>query len=514
MNRKVKVLIPQEFSYFDKLRNEKVELTPNEEELVITLRPQPSGSEAFSLSQFNNLAFKERFKPTGKLNMELGVAICNVERDNDSLEVSKQLDDPDIANSIPALIDHDGNQRYFIPDEVTVQFNEDLPTEKMENIISELGSEIIIEQRTPGYYTVAVPAEKSLFGLINEFNERSDVIFSEPSEISFNDDLVSVPNDPYFQKLWGLNNKGQLVRGSRGKLGVDIDLLNAWQITKGQKSVILAVIDTGMDMTHPDLAPNLLYRNGEDWDFADIDGSPDDRGSHGSHVCGTVGAAVNNTNGIAGVAPGCSLMPLRINLSEGRNQNRADAINYVTAQAKTNSDRRYVINCSWRASGDFSAITYAIKRASMANVLIVFAAGNSDHDLAVKPQYPAVLPEVICVAALDSSNRKASFSNYGSRIDISAPGVNIYSTVPSSSYGYKNGTSMAAPHVAGVAALVWSVDQSLTNTEVRQILQTSVSDVDRDNPQYQGKLGGGRLNAHLAVSMAMQRKLRHTFSVS
>lgn len=512
MKLRNKVSIPREFSYFDKFQDRLIELTPDKDELVVTLQPNLEETESFKPAQFDSLTAFEGMLSTNKFNSKLGIAVFNFTPDEDLLEVSERLETPDLANSLPAWLDSDGNKRYLIPDEVTVQFNDELPVEVMEEIITGLGSEIIVEQRTPGYYTVSVPPERTLFGMINEFNQREEVVFSEPSEISFDDDLVAPPNDQYFNKLWGLRNNGQIVNGARGKKGIDIDILDAWDITKGDKSIVLAIIDSGMDMTHPDLEPNLLPRNGEDWDFADSDGSPDDEGSHGTHVCGTAGAMANNRTGIAGVAPNCSLMPLRINLTAGKNQNRADAINYVAAQAKYHKNRRYIINCSWRASKDFTAITYAIKRTVKSNVIILFAAGNKGDNMDRKPQYPGVLPEVMCVASIDSRNRKARKSNYGTQVDICAPGVNVYSTVPKNDYDYKSGTSMATPHVAGVTALVWSVNKRLTSDEVRKIVENNVKDVYRDNRRYRGKLGKGRVNAHLAVLKAVEARSNRVFS--
>jgi subtilisin family serine protease len=267
--------------------------------------------------------------------------------------------------------------------------------------------------------------------------------------------------------------------------------------------VVISVIDTGMDLSHPDLEPNLLDRNGEDWDFADDDGVPEDGAGHGTHVCGICAATFENGGGIVGVAPSCRLMPLRINLDGGMNQNRADAINFVAKKSRDAAgNRKFVMNCSWGASGNYTAILVAVLHARRDGVVSIFAAGNSNRDMNILPQYPAAYPHVIAVGALNSNNEKSESSNYGSQIDISAPGVNILSTVPSGSYDFKSGTSMAAPHVAGVAALVWSANFALTNQDVREILEGSCEMVDGENPHFIGKLGKGRVNAHWALQAA------------
>ncbi len=502
MNPRAKTGLPTVFGYYDKFQSKTVEFKPVRDELVVTFTPTDESEEASDASVASALA-SSQISALRKLNRRRGIAVFDVSEESESLDVASTLDVTEIANSIPAFDDSEGLRRYFIPDEVTVQFDQSISEADMELAIQELGSEVVQKQRTKGYYTVSVPEGRSLFDMIADFSQRDDVLFAEASEIGFNDELASSPNDPDFSRLWGLHNTGQTVAGTVGKKGVDVRALGAWDITRGDPDVIIAVIDTGADLTHPDLAGNILDRDGEDWDFSAADGSPDDSGSHGSHVCGTAAAVADDAVGIAGVAPKCQLMPLRINLMAGMNQNRADAINYVGDQAQKHANRRYVANCSWRASGNFSAILFAITNATDKGVLVIFAAGNANNDMDITPQYPAVYPDALAVAALDQNNRRASFSNYGSQVDVCAPGVNIWSTVPSSSHGFKNGTSMAAPHVAGVAALTWSANKNLTAPQVRQILQSTCEDVQADNPAIPGKLGSGRVNASRAVQKAV-----------
>jgi len=195
-------------------------------------------------------------------------------------------------------------------------------------------------------------------------------------------------------------------------------------------------------------------------------------------------------------------MPLRVELTAGMNQNLADAINYVGQQATANPNRRYVINCSWRLNGDHTGVRTAIQNAVNRNVVVVFAAGNDNRNTDTTPQFPGVYPEVIAIAALDQQDRKATFSNFGGNVDVSAPGVNIWSTVPVNCFGFKNGTSMASPHVAGLAALVWSRNRSLTNQQVRQVIQDTCDNIDAANPGFIGQLGRGRINAFQATSQA------------
>jgi subtilisin family serine protease len=291
------------------------------------------------------------------------------------------------------------------------------------------------------------------------------------------------------------------VNGVAGTADADIDAPEAWDVTRGHPNVIVADIDTGADLDHPDLQANILPRGAEDWDFADAgDPVPDDMDGHGTHTAGTA-AAVDNAVGVIGVATRCRIMPLRVDLRAGMDQNRADAINYVALQA--DDDRRFVINCSWRMNGDHAGVRTAIQNAVDNNVVVVFAAGNRGQNTDVTPQFPGVYPEVIAVAALDQRDQKATFSNFGRNVDVSAPGVNIFSSFPNDNYAFLDGTSMAAPHVAGLAALVWSVDRGLTNEGVRQVIEDTCDDIDAANPGFAGMLGRGRINAFRAVSRAM-----------
>lgn len=501
---KNKVATPTEFSYLDKYQKRRVELTQKPDEMVATIAPVPEVESDEAQSAIRSASKAKLLRGLNRVNFERGVAVIKVDDGTDSLEVSRGDVPPEFLNTIPAFVDADGLTRYFVPDEVTVQFKPDLNAEQAEAQIEAIGSHVIVKQRTPGYYTIAVPAGSSVFETINQLNKMSRVMFAEPSEIGFDDAQMLAPNDNRFDELWGLQNTGQVIRGMTGTPGADIEVLAAWDTTSGDRDVIVVVVDTGMDMDHEDLAGNLVPRGTEDWDFAASDGSPDDSGSHGTHVCGTAVAQSNNARGIAGVAPKCGLIPLRVNLTAGMNANRADAINFASSKAVNNTTKRFVINCSWRASGNYTAILFAIDTAVARGALVVFAAGNAGRDMDTQaPQFPGVHPNAICVAALNANDKRAGFSNVGSQVDVSAPGVNILSTIPQNDYGFNNGTSMAAPHVAGVCALIWSANKSLTNLQVRKLLQDNCDDLTTENPTLIGKLGRGRVNAAKAVAAAI-----------
>src|SRR5215213_622047 len=493
--KKPKVKKETDYTYTNKFNKKQVQFSAKPDEVVATFQPQPNEETV------HNTMAATSFAVSQGINYQRGFGVFQGAPEQEATMAADTLRaQPDIANAIPALIDDEGKTRYFLPDELTVQFREGVSKQQAEKIIKDHGSRILVEQRTPGYYTITVPEGKGLFETLRKFSESNDVAFAEPSEAGFNDALVYIPDDPDFSKLWGLHNTGQVVNGVAGTADADIDAAEAWDITRGHPDVIMSVIDTGMDLNHPDLAPNLLPIGAEDWDFADAaDKSPDDTAGHGTHVAGTT-AAVDNTTGVIGVAPKCRIMPLRVDLTAGMNQNRADAINYVAAQATANPTRRYVINCSWRMNGDHAGVHNAIINAVNHNVVVVFAAGNFNVDIAgPQPQYPAIYPEVISVVATDQRDRRATFSNFGAAADVSAPGVNIFSSIPNDTFGFLDGTSMASPHVAGLAGLIWSRNRTLTNHQVRNIIETTGDNIDALNPGFAGKLGKGRINAHKAL---------------
>jgi len=499
------------FGYKNKFSNKEIVFTPKGDEIVATFRERPTPESTMDVVKAVSLGISQ------PIHAGLGFAVFQVKEATEMARAASSLEArPEIANTIPVLADDEGLTRYFLPDEFTVQFRHGTSAQRAQELVLGWGSRVITAQRTPGYYTLGVPEGKGLFETLQEASRVDEVVFAEPSEVGFNDALLYVPNDTDFSRLWGLQNTGQLVNGVAGTSDADVDAPEAWDIERGRPDVVVAVIDTGADLNHPDLAANLLPRGAEDWDFADVpDGSPDDTAGHGTHVAGTA-AGVDNDEGVIGLAHGCRVMPLRVDLTAGMNQNRADAIHYVAAQAAAFPGRRYVINCSWKMSGDHAGVHSAIITAVNQGVVVVFAAGNANTNIDVTPQYPAVYPEVMAVVATDQGDRRASFSNFGTKCSVSAPGVNIWSTLPDDTYGFLDGTSMASPHVAGLAALVLSRNKTLAVSQVRSIIELTSDNIDALNPGFAGRLGRGRINALNAlkatplppIGVVLKRKLK------
>jgi subtilisin family serine protease len=341
-----------------------------------------------------------------------------------------------------------------------------------------------------------------------ELTRQRAVRYVEPNYIVR---ATRVPNDHMFGDQWALRNVGQY----GGKVGADVHATDAWDLTTGA-NVTVAVIDTGVDYTHPDLAPNIWTNpadppNGVDDDhngfvddthgvnFVSENSNPMDDSGHGTHVAGIIGAKGNNTTGIAGVNWDTQLMPLKFldKNGQGNTADAANAIDYAVGHGAR------VINASWGGPAFSQALYQAIRRASDRGALFVAAAGNNGQNADVKPDYPAAfdLPNVISVAATDSSDGLADFSNYGATsVDLAAPGDDIQSTVPkatdASGYASFSGTSMATPFVTGAAALYLSRYPQASADQARAAILQNVDKL----PTLAGKVAtGGRLDIARAL---------------
>jgi len=331
------------------------------------------------------------------------------------------------------------------------------------------------------------------------FAQDPRVEYAEPNYLWHE---AAMPNDALFYQQWALMNNGSFLAG---KPGADIGATAAWDITTGSDNLVVAIIDAGVDLAHPDLAPNAwtnsreVPNNGIDddgngyvddvhgWNYVTKSPNVYDQASndwHGTHVAGAVGAAGNNQTGVSGVAWRVKLMALKfLGAQTGSTADAVKAINYVLDQKQRGVNVR-VINASWAGSSESQSLKSAIIDAGNKGVLFVCAAGNGENgndgsDLDESPLYPAAwsaeVPTMITVAAADYNDRLASFSYYSpTRAQVAAPGVNTMSTMPEGGYGFGAGTSMASPIVAGVAALLFAHEPSLTPAQARnRIVKTA-----------------------------------------
>lgn len=295
-----------------------------------------------------------------------------------------------------------------------------------------------------------------------------------------------LPNDPYFsQQAWHYNK---------------ISMQEAWNIHNGGDNVIVSIHDGGIQFVHPDLSANIWGPIGPDGSYTIAD-------SHGTHVAGTVAAVSNNNLGVAGIAggdgSGNGARLMSVDIFNGTFSTYQGYVYAAQNGASVSQNSWSYQNANVYNAADLEGIDYFYNFGGgdlLAGGVIVFAAGNDNSS---QNWYPAFYEKTIAVAATNQMDAKATFSNYGTWVDISAPGVSIYSTDTNSSYSTKQGTSMACPHVSGVAALVISIaPRVLTNEMVRDILMTSSDDHYQINQDYVGLLGAGRLNAFNAIQMA------------
>ena len=327
---------------------------------------------------------------------------------------------------------------------------------------------------------------------------------------------AAIPNDPSFGSLWGLHNTGQ----SGGLADADIDAPAAWETTTGSRSVVIAVIDTGVDYGHRDLAANAWRNPGEiagdgldndgngfvddvyGWDFANRDADPMDDNGHGTHVAGTIGAVGGNGTGVVGVNWQVSIMALKFltGSGSGSTSGAIGAINYATRMKRDFGVNVVATNNSWGGGGVSSSLRDAIAGGGRAGILFVAAAGNDGTNNDVTPHYPSNYDDdaVISVAATDRSNRLASFSNFGATsVDVAAPGASITSTLPGNRYGSYSGTSMATPHVAGIVGLMAAANPAATAAEIRTAILSTTTPV----AALAGRMTtGGLVNAAAAVA--------------
>jgi thermitase len=355
-------------------------------------------------------------------------------------------------------------------------------------------------------FVLKIENDKSLNSVLSALNNDQNVEYAEPNYIysvnpiiekniiskkllksPFTDFTASTPDDPDFKKLWGLRNTGSNEpQGSVGVEGADVNALNAWDITKGSRSIKIAVIDTGVDYNHPDLKSNMwtntIEANGKTgvdddgngfvddihgYDFANNDSDPMDGNGHGTHCSGTIGATHDNRLGVSGVMSEVTIVPIKFLTDEGSGslESAIKAIDYATTM---NVD---LMSNSWGGGGRSQALLDAIQRASDKGIIFTAAAGNSSSNNDTTPSYPASYDtaNMVSVAATTAQNGLASFSSYGrNSVHIAAPGHNILSTVNGGAYDIYSGTSMATPHVSGVLGLLLSKEGRMPLASLRE----------------------------------------------
>lgn len=397
-------------------------------------------------------------------------------------------------------------------------------------ILDEAGGGTVVHmyERISGWALVKLPAGQCVESMLPQYSSTPGIIYVEPN---YRAELFNVPNDTRFSDLWAMRNNGQ----GGGKPDADIDATDAWDFGTGNSDIIVAVIDSGMDYTHPDLSSNM-WENvleltgipGQDddgngyiddiygYDFSgateedpdDGDGDPCDVFGHGTHVAGTIGAVGNNNRGVTGVCWDVRLMALKIGADDsGPSVSSGDAVLAIEYAIDMGAD---VMNASWGGYSYSQALRDAIAEARNAGLIFVAAAGNENLNIDSIPAYPAAydLDNIISVLATNNIDEMSYYSNYGAtNADIGAPGGDftqgdtagaILSTYPGGGYAFGQGTSMAAPHVAGSCALLLSLEPELSYTEIKELLMDTADPL----AVLSGRcVSGARLNIGNAVKL-------------
>ena len=362
----------------------------------------------------------------------------------------------------------------FVKGEVLVKFKATINTNNAAEIHKKVGARV--KETISGIDVVLVETgTKSVGDTVSAYAKFGGVEFAEPNFIA-----TALTNDEYYTNQWALNNTGQETCNTKrdicttGTTDADIDAQEAWGISTGSAQIKIAILDSGIDQDHPDLAEKIIGNI----DFSGS-GSVDDFYGHGTHVAGIASALTDNSTGVAGVGFNTSLLNVKVlgNSGSGSYSAIANGIDWAVQNGAK------VINMSLGSPQKSSTLELAVNYAWENGVVVVAAAGNSNNP---SRTYPAYYENCIAVAATDNNDVRASFSSYGSWVDVAAPGVNIYSTFPnhpfylqteygrSNNYDFGNGASMSVPHVSGIAALVWANEPGLDNISVRsKIEQTS-----------------------------------------
>jgi len=355
----------------------------------------------------------------------------------------------------------------FSQEQILVKFKSDVTLPEAAEIHRQLGGQAKETVPGIGVQVVTVPKGQAK-QKAKAYSAHSRVAYAEPDFVA---QVLGSPDDPAFNQQWGLTK---------------VEASQAWDVTTGSPTINIAILDTGVDQDHPDLASKII----SNINFSDS-ATTDDVYGHGTHVSGIAAAITNNGVGVAGLGYSLTLMNVKVLSDTG-----AGAYSWVASGIVWAADNgAEVINLSLGGSSASSTLEDAINYAWGKGVLIVAAAGNNGD---TTPFYPAYYTNSIAVAATDANDARASWSNYGDWVDVAAPGLNIYSTLKENGYGYKSGTSMASPHVAGLAGLVFTMvadsnGNGFLNDEVRSQIQVTC-----DNIGLSG-IGSGRINAYRAV---------------
>ncbi|HOP61274.1 MAG TPA: S8 family peptidase [Candidatus Saccharicenans sp.] len=394
-----------------------------------------------------------------------------------------------------------GSGEKYSPHQVLVKFRSELTTQSADDILTAYQAKSYHLIPKINVYVVHLEEGISVEDTLSALRNNPDVAYAGPD---YKLHLCTTPNDQLFRYQYALSNPGGqlLIPGSpTAKPQADIKATGAWDYVKGDPNTLIAVLDTGIDYTHPDLASKVIDHGR---DFVNDDDDAYDDAWHGTHVAGIIAAATNNSEGIAGVAWNCRLLAGKV-ISASDEGDYSDLIEaLIWAADYTNGNAKVgVINMSIGGPEPDDFLEEALRYAYNKGIVLIAAAGN---EASQGISYPAAYDSYcLAVGATDYNDKVASFSNYGPELDVAAPGVGIISTIPLAQtdpgylpYAYANGTSMATPHVAGLAALIKSAKPWLGASDIMKLIKYSPDDVEAAG--FDDYTGYGRINAKRALA--------------
>lgn len=354
------------------------------------------------------------------------------------------------------------DRSHYVEHEIVVRFHPRPDQAKIEQMAASLDAKI---KRDFGKFLILKSKSLSTKELMKKLAEHPDSVYAEPNYLLLPN---RKPNDTYYTEYqWNLSLIG---------------MEQTWDVSKGRNDVIVAVVDTGIDMDHPEFAGKLV----EGYNVLEDNHTPQDDNGHGTHVSGVIAAKTNNEDGIAGMSWNSKLMPIKAIGADGS----GSAVDIAQGIYWATDNGADVINLSVGNYTSSAALKDACRYAYDRNVILVAASGNDATD---QPSYPAAYEEVLSVAAVDHLKERADFSNFGDYIDVAAPGVDIPSTYIYSDYASLSGTSMACPHVAALASLVRSVNPRMKNSEIMEHIRNSA--VDLGPPGHDQLYGYGMIDS-------------------
>lgn len=362
------------------------------------------------------------------------------------------------------------NPAGFVPDEVIIKFDEKVSTETI-RLLTGGEADVVSEIDAIGVFVLSVP-NGEVDAVISDLSQQAGVVYAEPNYFVSSTEVI--PNDPG----WGNQYNMTAIRAPAG-----------WALNTGAVWVTIAILDTGVDLSHPDLFVRIL----PGYDFVNNDNDPQDDHGHGTHVATIAAASTNNGEGVAGVNWGANILPVKVlnSSATGTYANVAAGIVWAVDHGAQ------VINLSLGGPAPAFVLNDAVNYAYQRGVILVASTGNAGVPSVL---YPAAYDPVIAVGATDNGNNLAGFSNYGPEVDVVAPGVNIYSAFPGGWYGYRSGTSMATPHVSGLAALLWGIPGN-GPARIRALIEATT--LDLGSPGWDVFFGSGLIQMDAAILTAL-----------